>query len=50
MTAPAEFIPPTTRTGRGLRVAAGVVFNLANLAVILFLVSRLSPRRRLSLY
>jgi MFS family permease len=29
--------------------AAGLVFNLANLAVILFLVSRLSPRRRLSL-
>lgn len=27
MTAPAEFIPPTTRTGRGLRVAAGVVFT-----------------------
>jgi MFS family permease len=29
--------------------AAGVLFNLANLAVILFLVSRMAPRRRLSL-
>jgi MFS family permease len=29
--------------------AAGVLFNLANLAVILFLVSRMAPRRRVSL-
>jgi MFS family permease len=29
--------------------ASGVLFNLANLALILFLVSRLSPRRRLTL-
>jgi MFS family permease len=29
--------------------AAGVLFNLANLALILFLVSRMAPRRRLSL-
>jgi MFS family permease len=29
--------------------ASGVLFNLANLALILFLVSRMSPRRRLTL-
>jgi MFS family permease len=29
--------------------AAGVLFNLANLALILFLVSRMAPRRRLTL-